>query len=44
VIKSFEPGEDWAWCFVDEAMLDEIPTTPEQRPAVHYDPPAASLS
>ncbi len=19
---SFEPGEDWAWCYVDEAMLD----------------------
>lgn len=21
VIKSFQPGEDWAWCYVDEAML-----------------------
>jgi uncharacterized UBP type Zn finger protein len=22
VIASFEPGERWAWCFVDEAELD----------------------
>lgn len=21
IIKSAEPGEDWAWCFVDEAVL-----------------------
>jgi CPA2 family monovalent cation:H+ antiporter-2 len=21
IIKSVEPGEDWAWCFVDEAVL-----------------------
>lgn len=21
IIKSFEPGEDWRWCFVDEAMV-----------------------
>ena len=27
VIKSFEPGEDWGWCYVDEADLegDELP-------------------
>ena len=22
VIKSFEPGEDWGWCYVDEVELD----------------------
>jgi len=21
IIQSFEPGEDWRWCFVDEAMV-----------------------
>jgi hypothetical protein len=21
LIKSFEPGEDWWWCYVDEAMV-----------------------
>ena len=22
IIKSFEPGEDWGWCYVDRLMLD----------------------
>ena len=22
IIKSIEPGEDWAWCYVDEAYLE----------------------
>jgi uncharacterized UBP type Zn finger protein len=22
IIRSFEPGEDWGWCFVDEVELD----------------------
>jgi uncharacterized UBP type Zn finger protein len=22
IIKSFEPGEDWGWCYVDEIELD----------------------
>ena len=22
IIKSFEPGEDWGWCYVDEVVLD----------------------
>jgi uncharacterized UBP type Zn finger protein len=21
IIRSFEPGEDWRWCYVDEAMV-----------------------
>jgi hypothetical protein len=21
VVRSFEPGEDWRWCFVHEAMV-----------------------
>jgi len=25
VAASYEPGEDWAWCFVDEVMLDASP-------------------
>jgi uncharacterized UBP type Zn finger protein len=25
VVKSFEPGEDWRWCYVDGVMLDHEP-------------------
>jgi len=39
VIKSFEPDEDWAWCYVDETMVEQIPAYPEQQPTVHYAPP-----
>jgi len=21
IVQSFEPGEHWRWCFVDEAMV-----------------------
>jgi uncharacterized UBP type Zn finger protein len=38
VIKSYEPGEEWAWCYVDEAMLDEIPAFPGESPTEHYGP------
>ena len=24
IIKSFQPGEDWGWCYVDEIMFDEL--------------------
>lgn len=22
IIKSFEPGEDWGWCYIDQVELD----------------------
>jgi hypothetical protein len=22
IVKSIQPGEDWAWCYVDEVYLD----------------------
>jgi len=25
VIRSFEPGEDWGWCYVDELFLEPAP-------------------
>ena len=24
IIKSFQPGEEWGWCYVDEVMFDEL--------------------
>jgi hypothetical protein len=34
-MKSYEPGEDWAWCFVDELMVDDIPTFKEETTDEH---------
>ncbi len=30
IVRSFEPGEDWFWCYVDEVMfeLDDAPPGP----------------
>ena len=24
LIKSFEPGEDWGWCYVDEVFFESL--------------------
>ena len=26
LIRSFQPGEDWGYCYVDELMLEPAPT------------------
>lgn len=26
LIRSYEPGEDWGWCYVDELFLEPAPT------------------
>ncbi|MBU8895654.1 hypothetical protein DRW03_20185 [Corallococcus sp. H22C18031201] len=31
VVQSFEPGEDWLWCFKDEVFVDERPSADEAR-------------
>jgi hypothetical protein len=25
IIRSFEPSEDWGWCYVDEMVFEELP-------------------
>lgn len=25
VIRSFQPGEDWGWCYVDEVFMEPAP-------------------
>lgn len=25
MIRSFEPGEEWGWCFVDELFFEQVP-------------------
>ena len=27
VIRSFEPGEEWGYCYVDDVMMDRLPRT-----------------
>ena len=29
IIQSFEPGEDWGWCYIDQLMLAMIPEQEE---------------
>ena len=41
VIKSFEPGEDWAYCYADEITIDEVVDHPGESPSRHYAPPGA---
>jgi thioredoxin reductase (NADPH) len=40
VVKSFEPGEDWAWCFPDAELVEAIPAFPAESPPEHYAPRA----
>ncbi len=30
VIKSFEPGESWAWCYPHQETAESIPAFPEE--------------
>jgi uncharacterized UBP type Zn finger protein len=31
LMRSFEPGETWGWCFVDQEMFDPMPGPPGGR-------------
>jgi len=31
LIQSFEPGEDWGWCYVDEVFLEPAPLPAARR-------------
>ncbi len=24
IMRTFEPGEDWGWCYVDKVILDDV--------------------
>ncbi|MCE9578046.1 MAG: UBP-type zinc finger domain-containing protein [Deltaproteobacteria bacterium] len=39
VIRSFEPGEAWAYCYPDDASLDELAAFAGEAPPVHYHAP-----
>jgi thioredoxin reductase (NADPH) len=39
VIKSFEPREDWAYCYVDELALGSVPSFAGESPDEHIGSP-----
>jgi len=39
VIRSFEPGEDWGYCYPHEEFLDSLPGKPGEAAKQHYDAP-----
>ncbi len=39
VVKSFEPGEDWAWCYADREALDAVVAFAVESPREHYAAP-----
>jgi hypothetical protein len=41
VIRSYEPGEDWGYCFVDERFIESLPARAGEAPVRHFDPPDA---
>jgi len=42
VVKSFEPGESWAWCYRHQEEVDSIPAFPSESPAMHYGAPGGA--
>jgi thioredoxin reductase (NADPH) len=40
-IKSFEPGEDWAYCYPDDLMIDGLSFLPGESASRHYSAPRA---
>jgi len=38
VIRSFEPGEPWGYCYPDDAFVEEIRAFPGEAAPVHYAP------
>jgi hypothetical protein len=39
VIRSYEPGEDWAYCYPDDAFAPRLPGFPEERARAHHSAP-----
>ncbi|HEY5447285.1 MAG TPA: UBP-type zinc finger domain-containing protein [Polyangia bacterium] len=39
VIRSFEPEEDWGYCYADDLFVEVLPGKPGEPAPRHYDPP-----
>jgi thioredoxin reductase (NADPH) len=38
VIRSYEPREDWAYCYPDDLFVDELAALPGEAATRHYNP------
>ncbi|HYD42088.1 MAG TPA: UBP-type zinc finger domain-containing protein [Anaeromyxobacter sp.] len=38
VVKSFEPGETWAWCYADQELSESFPAFPEESAGEYHAP------
>jgi hypothetical protein len=39
VIRSYEPGEDWGYCYPDDLFLEVLPARKGEAATRHYDAP-----
>lgn len=39
LIRSYEPEEPWAYCFVDDAFVESLPAFDSETASRHFDPP-----
>jgi hypothetical protein len=39
VIRSYEPGEEWGYCFPHEQFVEHLAAKPGEIPSRHFDPP-----
>ena len=39
VIRSYEPEEDWGYCYPHELFLEVLPARPGEAAPRHFDPP-----
>jgi len=39
VIRSYEPGEDWGYCYPDDQFLEELPAKRGEAAPRHFSPP-----
>jgi ubiquitin-hydrolase Zn-finger-containing protein len=39
VIRSYEPGEDWGYCYPDDLLADPFEARPGEAAPRHFDPP-----
>jgi uncharacterized UBP type Zn finger protein len=39
VIRSYEPGEDWGYCYPDDQFVERIAAHTGEAAKHHYDPP-----